>query len=290
MADRHGLLLAGGLGSRLWPLTDQVNKHLLPIYDKPLIFYSFSTLLFTGVQSVTLVSTARHIKSFESLFGDGSDFGVTIEYKVQESPDGIPDSIKLVSEKYRNLELSLVLGDNLFYGTGLGTSLETIANEGATIFAYKVGDISAFGVVEFGEDGSVLAVKEKPKVSQSGWAIPGIYFFDSHVYELLPTLTKSSRGEYEIVDLINTYLESSKLNVIKLPRGSAWLDTGTPENLLHAGEFIQLVQTRQNLLVGAPEEVAFRMKNISREKFKEVIKTMPPSKYKEILIETLEIS
>lgn len=287
MRERHGLLLAGGLGSRLWPLTDQVNKHLLPIFDKPLIYYSFSTLLFTGVQSVTLVSSDEHIHSFQDLLGDGSNFGISIEYRIQEKPDGIPAAISLVSERFRNRELALVLGDNLFYGTGLGMSLGKIDNRGATILAYQVGDVSAFGCVEFDATDQVTAITEKPENSKSGWAIPGIYYFNPDVYIKILELKKSPRGEYEIVDVLNSYLEVGRLNVVKLSRGSAWLDTGTPENLLTAGEFIKSLQTRQNLLVGAPEEVAFRMNNISRSQFIEVIGKMRDSKYKEILQEII---
>lgn len=290
MRERHGLLLAGGIGSRLWPLTDRVNKHLLPIFDKPLIYYSFSTLLFTGVQSVTLVSNAEHIDSFQELLGDGSNFGITIEYKIQEMPEGIPAAISLVSEKFKDRELALVLGDNLFYGTGLGMSLETIDNQGATILAYQVGDVSAFGCVEFNENDQVTTITEKPKNSKAGWAIPGIYYFSPDVYTKIQNLKKSLRGEYEIVDVLKMYLEAGKLNVVKLPRGSAWLDTGTPENLLNAGEFIKSLQTRQNLLVGAPEEVAYRMKNISRTQLIEVLAKMRDSKYKEILQEIIPLN
>ena len=287
MRNRHGLLLVGGLGSRLWPLTDQVNKHLLPIFDKPLIYYSFSTLLFSGIQSVTLVSSPEHIDAFQELLGDGSNFGVTIEYKVQENPDGIPAAISLVSENFKNKELVLVLGDNLFYGTGLGMSLEKIDNEGATILAYQVGDVSAFGCVEFDVNDQVTTIMEKPKSSKAGWAIPGIYYFSPDVYIKIQNLQKSLRGEYEIVDVLNMYLESDKLKAIKLPRGSAWLDTGTPENLLNAGEFIKSLQTRQNLLVGAPEEVAYRMNNINKDQLKAVLSKMRDSKYKEILQEII---
>lgn len=279
-----GILLAGGRGTRLWPLTSSTNKHLLPIFDKPMIYYSLTTLMMTGAKRILLVTNPEDEVHFRKLLGDGSLWGLDITFHIQVEPAGIADSFRYVPDHLRDESICLMLGDNLLYGMGLGTSLsESFDGTGARIFSYQVSNPSEYGVVETDDSGRPLRLTEKPAEPKTNLAIPGIYFLDKTVHEKFLSLTRSTRGEYEIVDILNLYLESSELNLSHLERGTAWLDTGTPESLISAGEFVRVIESRQGLKVGCPEEVALRMKYIDESQFQEIINQMPNGDYKNYL-------
>ncbi len=256
-----GILLAGGSGTRLHPMTLAASKQLLPVYDKPMIYYPLSTLMLAGIRDIMIISTPADLPQFERLLGDGSRLGVEFTYRVQPSPDGIVQAFLIADDWLGHAPCALALGDNLIFADHLGLLLRGAATraEGATVFAYQVRDPERYGVIKFDEDGRALEVVEKPTDPQSNWAITGLYFYDARVSEYAHRIRPSARGELEITDLNRIYLEEGSLHVEKLGRGCAWLDAGMPDSLMQAGTFVQTIQSRQGMLVGCPEEVAFRM-------------------------------
>ncbi len=259
MTPMKGIILAGGTGSRLHPITLGISKQLTPVYDKPMIYYPLSTLMLAGIRDILVITTPQDADQFRRLLGDGSAFGVELSYAVQESPDGLAQAFLLGEEHIGEDSVALVLGDNIFYGPGLGTQLRKYQEvDGAAVFGYRVSDPSAYGVVEFDEEFRAVSIEEKPEHPRSHYAIPGLYFYDNDVIEHARHLRPSARGELEITDLNRIYLEQGKLRVEVLPRGTAWLDTGTFDSLADATSFIRTVQARQGLSIGCPEEIAWR--------------------------------
>ena len=280
-----GIILAGGTGSRLHPITQGISKQLTPVYDKPMIYYPLSTLMLAGIRDILIITTPADQEQFMRLLGDGSRFGINLEYKVQPSPDGLAQAFILGADFIGNDPVALVLGDNIFYGPGLGTQLATYEQkDGATVFAYRVADPRAYGVVEFDEDFNALSIEEKPENPKSDYAIPGLYFYDSKVVEYARQIKPSPRGELEITDLNRVYLEQGKLKVEVLPRGTAWLDTGTFDSLADATNFIRTVQSRQGLSVGCPEEIAWRHGWLSDEQLREIATPLTKSGYGSYLL------
>ena len=255
----RGIILAGGSGTRLHPLTLATSKQLVPVYDKPMIYYPLSTLILAGIREILVITTPHEQTSFQRLLGDGSQFGVELSYAVQPEPRGLAQAFTIGADFVSGRKSCLVLGDNIFHGPGLGTRLRDYANvDGASIFGYRVGDPTRYGVVEVAADGRALSLEEKPRAPRSHFAVPGLYFYDERVVEIAANLTPGVRGEYEITDVNRAYLERGELQVVVLPRGAAWLDTGTFDSLLDAGEYVRTLQTRQGLQVGCPEEAAWR--------------------------------
>lgn len=280
-----GIILAGGTGSRLHPITQGISKQLTPVYDKPMIYYPLSTLMLAGIRDILIITTPADQEQFQRLLGDGSRFGINLEYKVQPSPDGLAQAFILGADFIGNDPVALVLGDNIFYGPGLGTQLATYEQkDGATVFAYQVADPRAYGVVEFDEDFNALSIEEKPENPKSDYAIPGLYFYDSKVVEYARQIKPSPRGELEITDLNRVYLEQGKLKVEVLPRGTAWLDTGTFDSLADASNFIRTVQSRQGLSVGCPEEIAWRHGWLSDEQLRGIATPLVKSGYGSYLL------
>ncbi|MGA5745550.1 MULTISPECIES: glucose-1-phosphate thymidylyltransferase RfbA [Rothia] len=280
-----GIILAGGTGSRLHPITQGISKQLTPVYDKPMIYYPLSTLMLAGIRDILIITTPTDQEQFQRLLGDGSRFGINLEYKVQPSPDGLAQAFILGADFIGNDPVALVLGDNIFYGPGLGTQLATYEQkDGATVFAYQVADPRAYGVVEFDEDFNALSIEEKPENPKSDYAIPGLYFYDSKVVEYARQIKPSPRGELEITDLNRVYLEQGKLKVEVLPRGTAWLDTGTFDSLADATNFIRTVQSRQGLSVGCPEEIAWRHGWLSDEQLRDIATPLVKSGYGSYLL------
>lgn len=280
-----GIILAGGTGSRLHPITQGISKQLTPVYDKPMIYYPLSTLMLAGICDILIITTPADQEQFQRLLGDGSRFGINLEYKVQPSPDGLAQAFILGADFIGNDPVALVLGDNIFYGPGLGTQLATYEQkDGATVFAYQVADPRAYGVVEFDEDFNALSIEEKPENPKSDYAIPGLYFYDSKVVEYARQIKPSPRGELEITDLNRVYLEQGKLKVEVLPRGTAWLDTGTFDSLADASNFIRTVQSRQGLSVGCPEEIAWRHGWLSDEQLRDIATPLVKSGYGSYLL------
>jgi glucose-1-phosphate thymidylyltransferase len=281
-----GIILAGGRGTRLYPLTLAVSKQLLPVYDKPMIYYPLSMLMLAGIKDILIISTPEDLPLFQRLLGTGEQWGVKFEFIQQEQPRGLADAFILGRDFIGGSPVCLILGDNIFFGTGLWDELKQAAQitHGARIFAYPVRDAKAYGVVEFDSNGKALSLEEKPENPRSRYAVPGLYFYDGHVCTYAAELEPSARGEIEITDLNRIYLERGELTVQQLGRGVAWLDAGTHENLLHAANFIQAVEERQGLMIGSPEEVAFRMGFISSEQLRILAEQMKHNSYGDYLL------
>lgn len=284
-APWKGLILAGGTGSRLYPLTHAVNKHLLPVFDKPMIYYPLTTLMLGGLRDFVIVTNPDSIPQIKSLLNSGANWGINITYVAQEKPGGIAEGFRVAADELAGHRVALILGDNIFYGDGLSKRVEEATKQtaGATIFGYEVADPSAFGVVELGEDGRALSLEEKPVVPRSNFAVPGIYFYDTDVLDIAWTLKPSGRGELEITDVNRAYLERGDLKVITIGRGVAWLDGGTHADLFEAGQFIKVVEERTGLKVACPEEIAYRKGFIDREQFARLVDSKPTTEYQRYL-------
>jgi len=284
----RGIILAGGTGSRLHPITLGVSKQLVPVYDKPMIYYPLSTLILAGIRDILMITTPHDAEAFQRLLGDGSKFGVSITYKTQPSPDGLAQAFILGEEHIGSESAALVLGDNIFYGQGMGTQLRQYTElDGGVVFGYWVDDATAYGVVEFDKAGNVVSLEEKPAVPKSNYAVPGLYFYDNDVIEIAKNLKPSPRGELEITDVNREYLERGKLKVQLLTRGTAWLDTGTFDSLAEATDFIRTVEKRQGLSIGCPEEVSWRMGFLTDEELRERAEPLRKSGYGEYLLKAL---
>ena len=285
-----GIILAGGSGTRLYPITKAISKQINPIYDKPMIYYPLSILMLSGIKEILVISTPRDLPLFKELLGNGEDFGVKLEYAIQEKPNGLAEAFIIGEEFIDNDSCALVLGDNIFYGHGLTGMLKEAEarKEGATIFGYYVPNPKDFGVVEFDKDGKVISLEEKPQNPKSNYAVPGLYFYDNTVVEKAKRVKPSKRGELEITSINEMYLQEEKLHVVNFGRGMAWLDTGTHDALLEAANFVKTIQSRQGVMVACLEEIAYRNGWISKEKVLELAKPLMKSKYGEYLVGMIE--
>ncbi|WP_461172280.1 glucose-1-phosphate thymidylyltransferase RfbA [Arthrobacter sp. Z1-9] len=284
----RGIILAGGTGSRLHPITLGISKQLVPVYDKPMIYYPLSTLMLAGIRDILIITTPHDADQFQRLLGDGSRFGINLTYTQQPSPDGLAQAFVLGADHIGEGPVALVLGDNIFYGHGMGTQLRRFENiDGGAVFGYRVADPSAYGVVEFDETGRAISLEEKPLVPKSHYAVPGLYFYDNDVVQIARDLKPSPRGELEITDVNRVYLERGKLQVEILPRGTAWLDTGTFNDLNDASEFVRTVQHRQGLSIGCPEEIAWRLGFLTDDELRERAEPLAKSGYGKYLLELL---
>jgi glucose-1-phosphate thymidylyltransferase len=279
-----GIILAGGSGTRLHPLTLAVSKQLMPLYDKPMIYYPLSVLMMAGIKEILIISTPHDLPMFKKLLGDGKQLGCTFSYAEQPKPEGLAQAFIIGADFIGNDSVALILGDNIFYGSGFGKLVQSCANpDGGIVFAYHVHDPERYGVVEFDADMNAISIEEKPKQPKSNYAVPGLYFYDNEVVNIAKTIKPSPRGELEITDVNNTYLKKGKLKVAVMNRGTAWLDTGTFDSLMQASTFVQVIEQRQGLKVGCIEEIAYRMKFINRDQLMELAKPLEKSGYGEYL-------
>ncbi|WP_409047312.1 glucose-1-phosphate thymidylyltransferase RfbA [Microbacterium sp. HA-8] len=285
----RGIILAGGSGTRLHPITLGTSKQLIPVYDKPMIYYPLSTLMLAGIRDILVITTPHDAAHFERLLGDGSRFGISLTFAQQASPDGLAQAFTIGAEFIGREKVALVLGDNLLYGPGLGTQLKRYRDvQGGAIFAYWVGEPSAYGVVEFDRAGNALSLEEKPRTPKSNYAIPGLYFYDNDVVNIARELTPSERGEYEITDVNRAYLERGELHVEVLPRGTAWLDTGTFDQMTDASDYVRTIERRTGMKIGAPEEVAWRQGFLSDEELRHRARELEKSGYGRYLLDLLD--
>jgi glucose-1-phosphate thymidylyltransferase len=285
----RGIILAGGTGSRLWPITKAISKQLMPVFDKPMIYYPLSTLVMAGIRDILIITTPEDQAAFQRLLGDGSQFGINLEYTVQPSPDGLAQAFVLGADFIGDDRVALVLGDNIFHGVGLGTQLRANTEiDGGLVYAYQVANPTEYGVVEFDEDGHAVSIEEKPAKPKSRFAVPGLYFYDNSVVEIARDLKPSARGELEITAVNDTYLKAGKLTVSVLDRGTAWLDTGTFVSLVQASEYVRVIEERQGLKIGCVEEVAWRAGFLSDEKLYELAQPLLKSGYGHYLLNLLD--